>query len=53
MVHGANDGYSRTITYLKCANNNRSSTVVTVFCEAINIFGIPSRVRVDMGCEMY
>ena len=29
VIHGAIDGYSRKIFYLKCANNNRASTVVS------------------------
>ncbi len=51
MVHGAIDGYSRMIVFLKCANNNLSSTVLCNFSEATDIFGIPSRVRGDRGGE--
>ena len=31
VVHGGIDGYSRMITYLKCANNNRAETVAGSF----------------------
>lgn len=51
VVHGAVDGYSRLILYLKCANNNRAETVMTAFSEAVQFYGIPSRVRADRGGE--
>ena len=37
--------------YLHCSTNNRSATVMTLFHEAIQKYGIPSRVRSDMGGE--
>ena len=43
MVHWAIHGYSRMITYLKCANNNRSSTVLIVFC--------PNFMKFQVGLE--
>lgn len=51
VIHGAIDGYSRLITYLKCSNNNRSSTVFELFGIAVGMHGIPSRVRADFGTE--
>ena len=51
VIHGAIDGYSRKILYLKCANNNRASTVISYFSEAVSTFGIPDKVRSDKGGE--
>ena len=48
VVHGAIDGYSRTIVYLACSTNN---TVYKLFREATDEFGVPSRVRSDKGDE--
>ena len=51
VIHGAIDGYSRKILYLKCANNNKASTVVTYFSHAVSLFGLPNKVRSDKGGE--
>ena len=45
------DGYSRLVTYLNCADNNRSDTVFGLFIEAGEKYGFPSRVRSDYGME--
>jgi hypothetical protein len=50
-VHGAIDGYSRVIVYLKASTNNRAETVFQLFREAIRTFNLPSRVRSDHGLE--
>jgi len=34
VVHGAIDGFSRMVTFLKCSNNNRASTVLNSFIPA-------------------
>ena len=51
VIHGGIDGYSRLITYLRCNNNNRSTTVFTAFLEACEVYGVPSRIRSDKGGE--
>lgn len=51
VVHGGIDGYSRMPVFLKASDNNRASTVLEVFREAVSEFGLPSRVRSDKGGE--
>ena len=51
VVHGGVDGYSRMIVYLACSTNNRSLTVRKLFVEAVEQYGVPSRVRSDKGGE--
>ena len=51
IIHACVDGYSRLITYIQCADNNRAATVMECFLVATQEFGIPSRVRTDLGGE--
>ena len=49
VIHGAIDGHSRLIVYLRCATNNKKETVLELFDTAINQYGVPSRLRSDKG----
>ena len=51
ITHGAVDGYSRCITYLKSSDNNRACTVQGIFCEGVSRFGLPDHIRSDHGGE--
>ena len=51
VIHGAIDGFSRLIVYLHCSTNNRSNTVLNLFNEALEQYGVPSRIRTDKRGE--
>ena len=45
VVHGAIDGYSRLITFLKVSSNNRAATVLHHFKNGVAKWGLPQKVR--------
>lgn len=45
------DGYSRTIVYLRCSTNHLASTVMASYSDAVSRFGVPDKVRSDLGGE--
>lgn len=51
VISGAIDGFSRLVTALRCVDNNRSDSLLKVFREATEEFGLPRSVRVDQGME--
>ena len=51
IVHGGIDGYSRLIMYLKASTNNRTTSGLSAFTEAVDEYGLPSHIRVDGGGE--
>ena len=51
IIHGAIDGFSRIIHFLKFSTNNSAETVKALFHEAKDCYGAPSRVRTDKGGE--
>ena len=51
VTHGGIDGFSRLVVYLKCSTDNRTSTVFNAFKKAVDVYGLPSRVRSDQGGE--
>ena len=51
VLHGAVDGFSRTIIYLCCTDNNRAQTVLRYFQQGVLDYGLPDYVRSDHGGE--
>ena len=51
IIHGAVDGFSRLPVYLGASSNNRAETVLQHFLKAVQLYGLPSRVRCDRGGE--
>ncbi|PPQ99689.1 hypothetical protein CVT26_009115 [Gymnopilus dilepis] len=51
VIHGFIDGDSRLVTGIAANNNNRADTVGDLFEAAVEVHGLPSRVRGDYGTE--
>ena len=51
VIHGCIDGYSRMIVFLRASTNNRATTVLSNFQNAVQQYNLPSRVRSDLGLE--
>ena len=51
VIHGAIDGFSRLIVFLRVSTNNYARTVLSAFTSAVEEFGIPSRIIIDRGRE--
>ena len=45
------DFHTQSPTYLKCADNNRATTVLDLFCKAVSRFSLPNYVCSDHGGE--
>lgn len=50
-MHGGIDGYSRVAVYVNCSTNNKATTVLPLVTKAVDEFGLPDRVRTDLGGE--
>lgn len=53
VVSCSMDGYSRLVTHLRVATNNRAITTLQWFLQGCRQYGTPSRVRIDPGGENY
>ncbi|KAJ8310052.1 hypothetical protein KUTeg_011917 [Tegillarca granosa] len=51
VVHGAIDGYSRLIPFMRASTYNTSKAAACFFVEGVKNYGVPSRVRADNGTE--
>ena len=51
VVHAGVDGFTRLIVFIKCSNNNCSTTVLDAFREGETAYGTPDCVRSDHGGE--
>ncbi|KAK1220201.1 hypothetical protein PQX77_017052 [Marasmius sp. AFHP31] len=51
VIHGIVDGYGRDVVGIQASTNNRASTVLENFVDAVDEYGAPSRTRGDYGTE--
>jgi hypothetical protein len=51
VIHGAIDGKSHLITWMKASPNNFAKTVEALFLSAVEDWGWPSHIRANYGGE--
>ena len=51
VIHAGIDGYSHMLVFSHCSTDNTAGTVLGLFQNAVDLFGLPSRVRTDKGGE--
>ena len=51
VLHGCIDGYSWKIMFLSCSTTHQARTVLNLFLQAAQSYGLPQRVRGDQGVE--
>ncbi|CAC5395567.1 unnamed protein product [Mytilus coruscus] len=51
VIHGGIDGFSRMVTFINLALDNKAATALEPFVQGCQEFGVPSRVRTDHGRE--
>ena len=51
MIHACIDGFSRMMTSLVCASDNRAETALKAFLSGVKVFRLPERVGGDCGTE--
>ena len=47
VIHGAIDGFSRAVVFLKASTNNNATTVLELFLKATEVYSYPQRIRTD------
>lgn len=53
LIHGCVNGYSCTLIFLHCSNDNTAATNFAFFSDAVEQYGLPEKVRTDLGGENY
>ena len=48
---GGIDGYSRLVVFLRCSANNKASTMLSCFQGGVEAYGLPNKIRSDLGGE--
>ena len=51
VIHGGVDGFTRIPVFLHCSTNNKADTVLELFLNSVENYGLPSSVRSDKGKE--
>ena len=51
VIDGGVDGFTRIPVFFHCSANNKAATVLELFLNAVENYGLPSRVRSDKGKE--